>query len=319
MIHNQISVTIQEATNVLNEISQKLYNKRQTIQHSKTPMDICEKYISLEMKFKITVNKKKKEAERDMDAIKNEYRTLMEDVVKIKELSQLERDYVKQLDSIEYLEQFIKEQTDNVCKIMVEGGFLENLNRDKNYRLTLVGNIASNIAEVHPLPLSKFMAENSYFADFTSKQLIGLFSCFTDIKIPADMRTSIPNTPDTILRNGIQTIMKNYKELESRENELDVRTGIRYENAMIFDMIDFSMQWCDCTSEEECKYFIQNVLSEKEISIGDFTKAMMKIVTVSKELMNICEIVGAIDLLYKLNQIEGMILKYVLTSQSLYV
>jgi hypothetical protein len=219
------------------------------------------------------------------------------------------------------MEQFIKEQTDNVCKIMMEGGFLENQDKDKgkDYRLGTMGTIASNIAEVHPLPLSKFMSENSYFADFTSKQLIGLFSCFTDIKIPADMRSSVPNTPDTILKNGIQTIVKNYKELESRENELDVRTGIRYENAMIFDMIDFSMQWCDCTSEEECKYFIQNVLSEKEISIGDFTKAMMKIVTVSKELMNICEIVGAIDLLYKLNQIEGMILKYVLTSQSLYV
>jgi hypothetical protein len=61
------------------------------------------------------------------------------------------------------------------------------------------------------------------------------------------------------------------------------------------------------------------VISEKEISIGDFTKAMMKIVTVAKELMNVCELLGAIDLMYKLNQIEGMVLKYVLTSQSLYV
>jgi len=35
--------------------------------------------------------------------------------------------------------------------------------------------------------------------------------------------------------------------------------------------------------------------------------------------MNVCEILGAIDLLYKLNQIDGLVLKYVLTSQSLYV
>jgi hypothetical protein len=87
----------------------------------------------------------------------------------------------------------------------------------------------------------------------------------------------------------------------------------------MFDMIDYAMNWCDCTTEEECKYFIQSVISEKEISIGDFTKAMMKIVTISKEIMNVCEIVGAVDLKHKLNQIEGLVLKYVLTSQSLYI
>jgi hypothetical protein len=139
------------------------------------------------------------------------------------------------------------------------------------------------------------------------------------VKIPSDQRASIPLVDDRLLKQTIQDLKVRYESYESRENILDVRTGIRYENALIYDMIQYSMDWCDCTTEEECKYFIQSVISEKEISVGDFTKAMMKIVTVSKELMNVCELLGAIDLLYKLNQIEGMVLKYVLTSQSLYV
>jgi hypothetical protein len=35
--------------------------------------------------------------------------------------------------------------------------------------------------------------------------------------------------------------------------------------------------------------------------------------------MNVCEIIGEIELLHKLSQIEGLVLKYVTTSQSLYV
>jgi hypothetical protein len=163
------------------------------------------------------------------------------------------------------------------------------------------------------------MSENGYFSDFGSKQLVGLFSCFTDVKIPSDQRSSIPLIDDYLLKKTIQDLVALYGSYEAKEGLFDVRAGIKYDNAMIFDMIQYSMDWCGCQTEEECKSFIQSVISEKEISIGDFTKAMMKIVTVSKELMNVCELLGAIDLLYKLSQIEGMVLKYVLTSQSLYV
>jgi ABC-type antimicrobial peptide transport system permease subunit len=98
-----------------------------------------------------------------------------------------------------------------------------------------------------------------------------------------------------------------------------LRTGIKYDDELIFDMIEFSMKWCDCNSETDCKYFIQNDVAYKSISIGDFTKAMLKIVTITKEMMNVCELIGKIDLMYKLSQIEGFVLKYITTSQSLYV
>jgi len=79
------------------------------------------------------------------------------------------------------------------------------------------------------------------------------------------------------------------------------------------------MQWCECTTETECKAFIQNDVYDKSISIGDFTKAMLKIVTISKEFMNVCEQLNLVELQHKLSQIEGMVLKYITTSQSLYV
>jgi len=317
MIRNEIQKSIQADKNYMEELSVKLNKRWQTIKMSKTPKEVCDQYIDLETKLKTAVNKKRKDIEREMDKIRNEYRTLLDDVQKVKELALMDTDYNKQKDSIEYMEHFIKSQTDAVCQIMVEHGHLNTMGEE--YELTMLGVIASNIAEIHPLPISKIMSENGYFSDFTSKQLVGLFSCFTDVKIPSDQRCSVPLIDDYLLKKTIQDLVVLYRSYEDKENLLDIRSGIRYESAMIFDMIQYSMDWCDCQTEEECKYFIQTVISEKEISIGDFTKAMMKIVTVAKELMNVCELLGAIDLMYKLNQIEGMVLKYVLTSQSLYV
>jgi len=83
--------------------------------------------------------------------------------------------------------------------------------------------------------------------------------------------------------------------------------------------MELSMGWCDCNTEYDCKHFIQDGVAEKEISIGDFNKALLKIVTTSKELANVCEEIGQISLLHKLTQVEPMILKYVTTSQSLYL
>jgi superfamily II RNA helicase len=317
MIWNEIQKSIECDKNYMEDIGIKLDKKKELIKICNTPKEICDQYIDLETKLKGAVNKKRKDIEREINIIINDNRTLSQDIKVVKEFTDMQTEYNKQKNCIEYMEYFIKRQTDAVSSIMVEYGFINSMGEE--YELTKMGTIASNIAEIHPLPISQLMCENNYFADFNSIQLVGLFSCFTDVKIPSDQRCSIPVINDNLLKKTIQNLKIKYESYENRETVLDVRTGIKYENAMIFDMIQYSMDWCDCGTEEECKYFIQSVISEKEISIGDFTKAMMKIVTISKEIMNICELLGAIDLMYKLNQIEGMVLKYVLTSQSLYV
>jgi hypothetical protein len=84
-------------------------------------------------------------------------------------------------------------------------------------------------------------------------------------------------------------------------------------------MIEYAIKWSHLDNEIDCKLFIQNVVSEKGISIGDFTKSMLKIVTISKEWISVFEELGNVDIVYKLSKIEGMIMKYVTTAQSLYV
>jgi hypothetical protein len=58
---------------------------------------------------------------------------------------------------------------------------------------------------------------------------------------------------------------------------------------------------------------------KKEIFLGEFVKALLKINNISSEFENIAEMTGNIALLSKLREIPNMTLKYVVTNQSLYV
>jgi hypothetical protein len=178
--------------------------------------------------------------------------------------------------------------------------------------------MASGIAEIHPLCLT-FLINKWNFNEFTSEQMIGLFSCFIDVKVPEDLRIYAPNLQDKFLKSKITDVMEIYKKYCGREEDMDLCTGIRYEDSLQYDIIDYSMKWSRLENEVDCKRFIQNTISEKGISIGDFTKSMLKIVTISKEWISVFEELGNIDIVYKLTKIEGMIMKYITTSQSLYV
>ena len=175
------------------------------------------------------------------------------------------------------------------------------------------------MAEINPVVFSKALVSTNEFSYLTTKQLIGLFSCFTDIKVNQDIRLSVPNSKDEILQNHILILKNLFDKFQSIEDENGITTGFDYENALVFDIIDDVIKWCDCEDEKECKYFIYSVLGEKDISIGDFTKAILKISTIAKELSSLCEQYGLIKLLHKLSKIDGMILKYITTTQSLYV
>jgi hypothetical protein len=317
MVQQEIMKSVHHHEASIERLRDNIKNKLATISLSKTPRKACEEFIMLEKNSKTFVNKKRKDAEKEIQRYKDEYRTILNDVEFVKELTTLENLLQNDIDSMEYTLNFINAQTQHVCLIMVHNGFIEE--RDDGYHMTNLGKIASNIAEIHPLPLSALFVKWNYFDKYSAKELVGLFSCFTDVKIPNDMKSSNPNIQNASLQCAIKDIMQEYKKYDVLERDLDVRTGIDYEEALMFDMVEFSIKWCNCQSETDCKYFIQADLADKEISIGDFTKAMLKIVTISREWAKVCEEIGEISALHKLTQIEGLVLKYVTTCQSLYV
>jgi superfamily II RNA helicase len=320
MIQNEISKHILEQENLLVELGEKQEKKSLSIGMLKTPYDICLRYKDLEDTHRSLVNKKRKDAEREMSNIQDTYRSVKQDVVSVREYLQVLDSIVKERTYLDDLRRYVVTQTDKITLILFDTNFIQQVDgTEGHYCFTNTGTIASCIAEVHPLPITQMLIETEYFKDFSVKQIIGLISCFTDIKIPHDEKIGSPNCDDSLLKNTVNKLRDRYRRFQDVEFEIGIETGMKYDDALIFDMIEFSMKWCDCTSEVECKQFIQGDLAEKSISIGDFNKAMLKIVTVVRELSSISETAGQIELLHKLSQVENLVLKYVTTSQSLYI
>lgn len=293
---------------------------------TKTPDTICAMFIEQETIYKSGSNNARKKAEKEIRKLKNEYRDIETDCMSIKRFNDLKHEYDKMKSDAAFTRSFIDLQTSRICSILLKDGFMTCSNDitcnayvfDNTYELTKLGVIASNIAEIHPLIMTRLLEKWNYFEDFSTRQLIGLFSCFTDVKLPSEEKSNFPDTNDSFLKHRINEVSAMYEQYDDMEGQVDVRTGIKYIDALQYDLIEFAMQWCDCENETDCRIFIETQVKQV-VSIGDFTKSMLKIVTIAREWMNVFEQLGYIETLHKFSQIESMVLKYVMTSQSLYV
>ena len=329
MIYKELQQNIEYQQNIIKNLEIEISQKKTNLELLKTPIDICLKYINIEDCLKTAVNKKKKELQREIERMELEYRDISKDVLKVKEWNRLQNIYEnKEKPHLHFLETYMETQIRKVLDVLDREGFVSIANdliwvtnhHCRGDILTDSGIYATKISEIHPLIWSKFISSPekwNYLSDFSIKQIIGLFSCVTNIKVVSEYRLSIPKTSDIFLKSKLLELQSEYKRYEDIEVMNELSTGISYEDALMFDIIDESMEWCDCNTEEECKWFIQTKLSEKEISVGDFAKAMMKISTVIKELST--TFTENTELLFKLSTVDELVLKYIATSQSLYV
>jgi len=319
MIHREICNSVKGQLYETSELKAEIDKKENFVKNARTSYEICNEYIDTMHICSTTTNKKRKQAEKQLQQLKDANRYIIDDVKRVQEWNDMKSRYETDIDYLNHTEQFIQTQTLTVCDALEKYGYI-SMNCDTfNYALTPLGIIASNVAETHPLVISEIMCKWNYFEDFSKKQIVGLVSCFTDVKVNSDMRASVPLTNDSFLKFRINEVEKLYELFAQHECNNQMNTGIQYDSALQYDIIDMTMEWCDCMSIEECKLFIQTKLAEKEISVGDFTKAMLKVVTIVKEWMNVFELIGNIEALHRFTGIETIILKYITTSQSLYV
>ena len=288
----------------------------------KTPKDICEAYRAKEESLKdMRQHKKRFQVSRDLKTISDDYPNVLKDIESWKAV---EESMVKHTDcetTVAKLKQFIPDQVQRICELLQTEGFLK---LDGNKIIAMAnGSICSHVAEVHgPIWIRCMIDKWNYFEGFNTKQLVGLFSCATGVRVDEEFETSNPLTNDEFLRSKLLEMKEMYDKYETEEETRDIRSGIHYDQEFSFSIVDESMEWCDCSTEMECKEFIVSKLNPKGISLGDFTKAILKIATIAKELRGLYELSYCstqTEWLFKLTKIEEMILKYIATNQSLYV
>jgi len=285
-----------------------------------TPIEVSRRILEIQEGIKMAVNKKRKEYEKELSKIKEEYPFYEPDLKIVQKYDAIVKEIAEDQDELAFLETYVEDQVERLCLFMVDRGFftIVVLEGDEYYVLTDLGKTASSIAEIHPLITAQLMHRWSYFREFTVCQMVGLMALYTDVKV-AEKR-SFPHSDDSFVKGCVQEVSDLYREYEDAENERGLRTGIQYDEALNYDMPDLAMQWTQCSTELECKGFVQALTYERGISVGDFTKAMLKISTISKEWINLLDGEAEhVECLHKLSQVDGLILKYITTAQSLYV
>ena len=292
----------------------------------RAPIAIVEEYAQLSDAVTTAVNKKRKEMERSMTNIKEEYKAIEQDVVLLKrqrEKQEQQREYEK---DIEHAESYLGFTVEKVFRLLVKTGFIDwtrrkedeenKENKENKYSLSNKGHLASHIKEAHCLVFAD-LVDSKIITELSSKQLVSLFSCLTNITVPEDLRSVVPQCTDKTAKNASIQMKEKYDEFLKEEEAEKIDSGTDY--SLHYDLMEFAAQWCDAETAEECKYILQTMEHEKGIFLGEFIKALLKINNISSELERVAELEGNIAFLATLREIPLLTLKHVATNQSLYI
>jgi len=315
MVTSDLDAQIRELSEKESQLRSEIEKSNQCIVHLKTPRTIIDEYIELNEKRPTSVNKKRKEIDRRISQINDEYKTIEAD--KLSYAKMREKEF--QLLALEKEKQIVSGYIDsgvmNVIKLLKTEGFVE-MNENEDFGLTLKGRIASQLREVHCLVFAELLNNNT-FVIMDAKDIVQVFSCFTNISVNDDHKEHNPNSNMDVVNDAINRIKNMYSDHLNKEIRNNLATGIDY--SMHYDLIKYTGKWCECETIEECKLVLQELAEEKDIFLGEFVKALMKINNITNEMEKIAEMIGDIALLAKLKEIPQMTLKYVVTNQSLYV
>jgi superfamily II RNA helicase len=280
-------------------------------QFVRTPRHIMEDYMKLQVNADMFSNKKKKEVEKAARQMEDDYKFLKQDLISYKKVADREKEIEGLQKDMDQLNNYYHSGVERVLELLREDGFIED-----QTNLSLKGKIAAHLRETHCLIFADFLVNNQ-LDHLSSAQLVALFSCFTNISVQEDLKALVPRTQDQAVKNLVVRINDEYNRFQDVELKRNITSGMDY--SIHYDLLEYTNEWCNATDIESCKFLLQKIGAEKEIFLGEFVKALLKINNISCEMEKIAEMTGNIAFLSKLKEIPGLTLKYVVTNQSLYV
>jgi superfamily II RNA helicase len=318
MIKGDIDNQIKEIQINISKIQTEIDKMNETIKHLKTPIEIVKEYIECIEKRPNTVNKKRKEVDRQIQNILDNYKFIESEKSIIIKYNEKQTELQSLQKDCNNVEKYIDNNVLTIINLLERDGFVSeaNVSEEIKYELTQKGHIATHLREVHCLVFADLI-DKEILDNLTSRQLVSIFSCFTNVSVQDELKAIIPQSDNKIIQNMMIKIQGIYNEYQQKEVDNKINTGTDYN--IHFDLLDYVIKWCDCDSIEDCKILLQTLEKEKGIFLGEFVKALLKINNISSEMEKIAELTGNIQFLSKLKEISTMTLKYVVTNQSLYV
>lgn len=314
MVQVDIEKNVEYYKTQLNVIQSDIDSMTIVLDNCRTPICIIEEYIELTEKLVNSVNKKRKEFDKSLTNIRENYKYVNNELEIVKEYKNKKDELTILTDKLTNCERALDNNIETVLKLLYDSEFIFRI--DDKYSLSLKGQIASKIRETHCLVFASLI-DTGVLKNFTAIEIVGILSCFTNISVSEDKRMLIPTSSNNSIKTCVETINSMYNAQLQIELDNGIHTGFDY--SMHFDLIDYSIRWCECSNDVDCKLLLQEIASEKDIFLGEFIKAILKINNITSEMEKVAEFIGDIEFLSILKQVPELTLKYIATNQSLYV
>ena len=240
---------------------------------------------------------------------------MKKELPKLFDIKQLEQDEQNLQTELHDTNRYIQKTVSLLIQILKDEGFVQTI--EQTYQLSQMGELAANIQEIHCLTFADLLHQR-IFDGFAPKELICVLSCFTNISIPREQR--IPNVNNLHIPSHVKAFIKHIQEKYYTYEELENRHYLNYgyDFELQYELCELVVRWCDTEDEKDCKLIYQE-LKERNIFLGEFIKAILKINNIANELEKICTIQNNMKLLSIIKQIPVLTLKNVATNQSLYL
>ena len=230
----------------------------------------------------------------------------------LENITDIIRDKEKTIHNITF---YVDSEIEIHLKILKENGFIEI--KDGMPILTLKGEIAANIHEIHSLAIADLLTEGK-LDNLSVEEIVAVLSVFQDVKLSDDVKYhnyTGCNVSQTI-KQGIHDIKKALDHYYDIETHYQTNFSQPYE--IQYDMCEFMFNWCFTENNVDCRKIYEEA-KKYNIYMGEFVKAILKLVNISNELEKVCYITENVDLMNKLAQVKDRVLKSIATNQSLYL
>jgi len=313
MSTNEIFKQIHE----LKDNNEKLKNKINRLEDGMKIMneEEVEEYMLLLERYPRSINKERKNIIKRMQQIENRNLNIKDDLNKLK-TKKIINDEIQQISlKLNNLECKIESDLTKLLNILKYYKIVENKYDDNKYVLTNKGIIAFYLKDVNCIIFSKLIMDNA-FSSLSSIQIAELLSLQTELTVP-ERSKSISYEDCEDIPEIAKIVTDDMNELIDMECLIDVNGDSN--KVLQYDLCNYIKSWCECKNEEECKIVLQMVEEVKEIFLGDFVKALLKINNYALELEVIMEYLGDVESLIKIKEIPNIISKFIVTTQSLYI
>lgn len=318
LLANETNIQMTGLQRQLADLEAAFEKKTQGIEYLSTSTDIVKHYNELQESYAMAINKRRKEIERAIKQLEDSHRNIKSDSTYMKDLAKLKSNVFEKQREIFVVQGYFEAMVSRVSQILCKTEMI--CVDDANASLTSMGAICPFIAEVNPVLMSLLCKEFDDFADFTTQTMAAFLSIFTDVRIYGN-NSVVEYSGNYCMNETVNSKIQRFDDVRIQLIRVEEKWGRISEDldTFCYDIADDVLAWTACETEEDCKRILTQIQTEKGISIGDFSKALLKISTIARELMTMCDALGKTNMMKIFDNMDRLLLKYVVTNQSLYL